>query len=86
MAYQTRIGHVHLKVRDLVQALAFYQKYLHLKIVETVGNQYAFLSGGDFHHELALQQVRFSWIPVSLRTVVLDPNALTQLGGYRGPK
>lgn len=55
--YPTKIGHAHIKVRDLKQAVAFYTRFFQLSLIEQVGNQYAFLSGGDFHHELALQSV-----------------------------
>ena len=55
--YQTRIGHAHLKVRDLDDAIAFYTRFFSLKLVERVGDRYAFLSGGDLHHELALQHI-----------------------------
>lgn len=55
--YQTKIGHAHLKVRDLNRSLEFYTRFFDLQVVESVGDQYAFLSGGDFHHELALQAV-----------------------------
>ncbi len=55
--YQTRIGHAHLKVRDLDRAIAFYTRFLNLKLVERVGDHYAFLSGGEMHHEIALQNV-----------------------------
>jgi catechol 2,3-dioxygenase len=52
--YATRIGHAHLKVRDLERAIAFYTRYFQLQVVERAGN-YVFLTGGDFHHEIALQ-------------------------------
>lgn len=52
-----RIGHAHLKVRDLERAIGFYTRCLGLKITERVGMQYAFLSGTARHHELALQAV-----------------------------
>lgn len=55
--YPTKIGHAHLKVRDLARATAFYTRFFDLQLVEQVGDQYAFLSGGAFHHELALQNV-----------------------------
>ncbi len=55
--YQTRIGHAHLKVRDLDHAITFYTRFFNLRLVERVGEHYAFLSGGDFHHEIALQNV-----------------------------
>ncbi len=55
--YTTRIGHVHLKVRDLDRAVAFYTRFLNLRETERVGEQYAFLTGGTLHHEVALQYV-----------------------------
>ncbi len=57
MTYQTRIGHAHLKVRDLEQSIKFYTYYFNLHIVDQIGTHYAFLSGGDMHHEIALQNV-----------------------------
>jgi catechol 2,3-dioxygenase len=56
-AYTTKIGHAHLKVRDLDRAIDFYTRYLGLHETERVGNHYAFLTTGPFHHEIALQQV-----------------------------
>lgn len=53
--YQTQIGHAHLKVRDLDRSIAFYTRFFSLKLVERVGDLYAFLSGGGLHHEIALQ-------------------------------
>lgn len=55
--YSTRIGHVHLKVRDLQKAVDFYMKFFDLEVTEIVGDHYAFLSGCSLHHEIALQQV-----------------------------
>ncbi len=52
-----KIGHVHLKIRNLEQSVAFYQKYLGLKLTERLGDALAFLSAGEMHHELALQAV-----------------------------
>ena len=56
-SYQTKIGHAHLKVRDLDRSIEFYTHFFDLKLVERVGDQYAFLTGGEFHHEIALQNV-----------------------------
>ena len=53
----TKLGHAHLKVRDLDRAVAFYTRFFNLKLVERVGSDYAFLTGSDFHHELALNTV-----------------------------
>ena len=55
--YPTRIGHAHLKVRDLDRAIAFYTRFFDLKLVERVDDHYAFLTGRSFHHEIALQNV-----------------------------
>lgn len=55
--YTTKIGHAHLKVRNLDRAIDFYTRYLGLHETERVGDHYAFLTGGSFHHEIALQQV-----------------------------
>ncbi|MCU0496989.1 MAG: VOC family protein [Anaerolineae bacterium] len=53
--YHTKLGHAHLKVRDLARSIAFYTRYFNLRVIEQIGDQYAFLSGGAFHHEIALQ-------------------------------
>ena len=50
------VGHVHLKVRDLERALAFYRSVLGLEVTEREG-RYAFLSWGERHHDVALQAV-----------------------------
>ena len=51
------IGHVHLKVRDLAEAETFYQHFLGLEVVERVGAGFSFMSGGEHHHDIALQHV-----------------------------
>jgi catechol 2,3-dioxygenase len=55
--YSTRIGHAHLKVRDLDHSVAFYTRFLALHVTERVGDSYVFLTGGATHHEIALQNV-----------------------------
>ena len=50
------VGHVHLKVRDIERALAFYRSVLGLDVTEREG-RYAFLSWGERHHDVALQAV-----------------------------
>ena len=52
-----KIGHVHLKIRDLQQSVDFYQKYLGMKITEQISRSFVFMTAGDMHHELALQEV-----------------------------
>ncbi|HLH62122.1 MAG TPA: VOC family protein [Ktedonobacteraceae bacterium] len=57
MHYTTKIGHAHLKVRNLQRSIDFYTRFLGLRVTEQVGNAYVFLTGGAFHHEIALQNV-----------------------------
>ena len=56
-AYKTKIGHAHLKVRDLQRSIDFYKRFLGLEVTEVVGDHYAFLTAGTYHHEIALQNV-----------------------------
>jgi len=48
------LGHVHLTVTDLDRAVEFYTELLGLAVTERHAN-YAFLSFGEHHHDLALQ-------------------------------
>ena len=48
------IGHVHLKVADLEQSLAFYRDVLGFQLTQRFGSQAAFLSAGGYHHHLGL--------------------------------
>ena len=52
-----KLGHVHLKVRDLDRAVSFYTRTFGLAISERVGDAYAFLTDGIVHHVVALQAV-----------------------------
>jgi catechol 2,3-dioxygenase len=54
MTSDPHLGHVHLKVRDVDRAIEFYRDVLGLDVTERHGN-YAFLSFGAHHHDLALQ-------------------------------
>lgn len=55
-----RLGHIHLKVSDLKAAEEFYCKILGLKLQERVQDLFSFLTFGDAHHDIALQQVNSS--------------------------
>ncbi len=52
-----RIGHIHIKVRNLVRAEQFYRELLGAHVTERLGNQFSFLSMGTAHHEIALQAI-----------------------------
>jgi catechol 2,3-dioxygenase len=51
-----KLGHVHIKVRDLGKAVEFYTDVVGLTVAERVGT-YVFLSYGLQHHDLAIHQV-----------------------------
>ena len=51
------LGHMHIKVRNLEEAAAFYTHFLGLQVTERVGNTYVFLTTGKMHHDVALQRV-----------------------------
>ncbi|NJW52510.1 VOC family protein [Salinimicrobium oceani] len=50
----TRIGHVHLKVSNLEQALMFYNGLLGFEITQMMDESAAFLSAGGYHHHIGL--------------------------------
>ncbi len=57
VALEFTLGHVHLKVKDVERATAFYTNVFGLKVAERVGN-YVFLSFGQrYHHDLAIHEV-----------------------------
>jgi catechol 2,3-dioxygenase len=49
-----RIGHVHLKVSDLDQAIHFYHDLMGFDLLMRFGDQAAFLSAGGYHHHIGL--------------------------------
>lgn len=51
---QTRIGHVHLKVADIEQSLAFYRDVLGFEVTQWYGRSAVFLSAGGYHHHIGL--------------------------------
>ncbi len=51
-----RIGHVHLKVRMLDRSIEFYRSVFGMQMTERVGT-FAFLSFGNAHHDIALNEV-----------------------------
>ena len=51
------LGHAVLRVRELERSLAFYRDTLGLKEVGRFGGRMVFLSCGENHHDLGLQQV-----------------------------
>jgi catechol 2,3-dioxygenase len=50
----TRIGHVHLKVSDIEQSLAFWRDVVGFEITQRFGREAVFLSADGYHHHLGL--------------------------------
>lgn len=48
----TVMGHVHLKVADVAQTVAYYRDVLGFGLMAQLGAQAAFLSAGGYHHHL----------------------------------
>jgi len=48
------IGHVHLKVSNIDQALGFYRDVLGFEVTQRYGDEAAFLSAGGYQHHLGL--------------------------------
>lgn len=51
---ETRIGHVHLHVADLPEALKFYVDVLGFDLITNYGTQAGFVSAGGYHHHIGL--------------------------------
>lgn len=52
LADATVMGHVHLKVADVAQTIAFYRDVLGFALMAQLGAQAAFLAAGGYHHHL----------------------------------
>ena len=46
------MGHVHLKVADIPETIAFYRDVLGLGLMAQLGQQAAFLAAGGYHHHI----------------------------------
>ncbi len=57
MIRSTLIGHVHLNVRDLARAEAFYTGILGFRVTERIEDKFVFLTLSGRHHDLALRNV-----------------------------
>ena len=50
----TKIGHVHLHVRDLAEAEQFYTRLLGFQLMQRYGSGAIFVSAGGYHHHIGL--------------------------------
>mgnify|MGYP000314760374 CR=1 FL=1 len=51
---ETVMGHIHLKVKDLEEAIAFYRDTIGLQLMRQQGSSAAFMATGGYHHHIAL--------------------------------
>ena len=51
---QTHIGHIHLKVSDIENALKFYRDLLGFTVMQRYGDSAVFISAGGYHHHIGL--------------------------------
>ena len=51
-----KLGHVHIKVKDIEASKVYFTGVLGMHVVEEIRGQFAFLSFSTAHHDLALQQ------------------------------
>lgn len=54
MPAATRMGHVHLRVRAVAEAVPFYRDVLGLELMGVLGTQAAFLGAGGYHHHVGI--------------------------------
>jgi catechol 2,3-dioxygenase len=52
IAEGTIVGHVHLKVAQIAETVAFYRDVLGFGLMAALGSQAAFLSAGGYHHHI----------------------------------
>lgn len=50
----TVMGHIHLKVRDVKEAVVFYRDLLGFELMMEMGSSAAFMSTGGYHHHIGL--------------------------------
>lgn len=55
--YSSRLAGAQIKVRNLDRSIAFYMRFLGLRLAERVGKGYAFLTNNELHHVLGLRNV-----------------------------
>jgi catechol 2,3-dioxygenase len=81
---ELRVGHVHLHVGDVEEALRFWSDLIGFEVMTRFPSA-AFIAAGGYHHHLGLNTWRGEGVPpvpeesVGMRhwTIVLDPTAVT---------
>jgi catechol 2,3-dioxygenase len=50
----TRLGHIHLKVKDVQESVRFYTQNLGFDLIQKFGNSAGFVSTGGYHHQVGM--------------------------------
>jgi catechol 2,3-dioxygenase len=58
------LGHLHVHVSNLAEAVAYYQSTLHYEVIQYYGESAVFLSSGGYHHHLGLNTWRGQDLPI----------------------
>lgn len=59
----TRIGHVHLRVRNIPEAEAFYTGILGFQLMQRYGSAASFVSAGGYHHHIGMNSWQSAGAP-----------------------
>ncbi len=54
LPHATKIGHMHLHVRNVDEAVFFYRDALGFNLIQRYGSSAAFLAAGDYHHHIGI--------------------------------
>ncbi|MHB1809040.1 MAG: VOC family protein [Solirubrobacteraceae bacterium] len=52
LSSETRMGHVHLRVAEIPETIAFYRDVLGFELMASFGSTAAFLAAGGYHHHI----------------------------------
>ena len=70
IAKDTRMGHIHLSVKDSQLASAFYQDVLELADKFTIPSA-SWIASGDYHHHLAVNEVGMEKLTAKVKKICL---------------
>jgi catechol 2,3-dioxygenase len=54
LAHETTVGHIHLRVRDVMESESFYRDTLGFQLTWQIGNTAAFFGAGGYHHHIGV--------------------------------
>jgi len=91
LSTRTNIGHLHLHVRDIPEAVNFYRDVLGFDLKQRYGPSAAFLAAGDYHHHIGVNTWAGAGAPPApkgsvglrnFRIILPDQNTFENLGKH----